>query len=342
MKVLLRADASADQGTGHVMRCLSLGQELKFRGHEVTLLTNASNLAWLEAEIRSSGLAFTLVEQHSLEPNALLPREADVLVVDSYEIPAEKITAAREVMKVLAIVDGSTRGIQADLYLDQNLGAEQIDWGEDISNRMLAGSKFALVRDAILRQKRSYPWLLEDGVASLVAFMGGSDPSGTMREVTRAILNLRGEFNATLIVRPEWMAEVSEMVGQSSSITVMEPTQELPALLGAANVVVSASGTSAWELCTLGLPSILLAVAENQVDSLKNFQAADLGLGLNLVGECNLAVSRKISQSMQRLIQSEVLREQLSRRCTNLFDGRGKQRVANAIEELTNTSGVWD
>lgn len=334
MKVLLRADASNSQGTGHVMRCLTLSEGLRRRGHEVILVTNHSGVSWLESEIRSSGLTTFYAPQHSLDSEAIDEHRADVVVIDSYEFQADRVPALRNHSLVMAIVDGSIRGIEADLYLDHNLGAEHNQWPSHVEPKMLAGSQYALIRDAIIEKRRDAPWQIQDEAPKVLAFMGGSDPGGTIVEVSRAFIHNGARLEVTLIVGQSWLGEVTEMFADMPSVTVIEPTTELPSLLADANVVVAAAGSSAWELCTLGIPSLLIATADNQLQSFERLTADGLVLGLNLLRAEHGEVVREVENGVNALTASEQLRHELSLRCTAVFDGEGKQRVVLAMEDL--------
>ena len=109
----IRADAGVVQGTGHVMRCLSLAEKLIQKGHRVGLFTNSSEIAWLESVISASGVEVFRVTADELSTDQLAGFPADWLIVDSYQIPAEQISAVNQELRVLAIVDGDSRGITA-------------------------------------------------------------------------------------------------------------------------------------------------------------------------------------------------------------------------------------
>ncbi len=338
MIVLLRADASPLQGTGHVMRCLTVGEELTRRGHEVVLMTNDSGVAWLERVITDSQLHIYRTATNSLDARKIRDLAPDWVVVDSYEIGAQDISALRSWCHVLAIVDGDDRGIDADLYLDHNLGSEDGPWGQSTRERLLAGSEFALIRHAVLREKRQQPWIPRGLTPHIVAFMGGSDPTGAIVPVAGAFAMMEGDLTASVIADPRWRADVEEKLRGIPGIELLEPTAELPRLLRRADIAVSAAGTSAWELCSLGIPSLLISVVENQRESLTRLETRGLVLGLDLSQGGRESAEARIVERVTRLLSSESEREKLSLDCTGTYDGRGKERVVSAMELLGASS----
>jgi UDP-2,4-diacetamido-2,4,6-trideoxy-beta-L-altropyranose hydrolase len=332
MKVLLRADASPVQGTGHVMRCLTLAEELVRRGHDVHLLTNQSGVDWLETVMTESGIPIHRTAQHSISVSEIALIDPDWVVADSYEIDAAQISALRSMCSVMAIVDGDDRGIDADLYLDHNLGAEFGTWRDVTRSRLLAGNEFALIREAVLRQRRPQPWLVRAAVPHVVAVMGGSDPTGTIVTVAAALARVDVDFSATIVVGEQWRTAVEETLADKARFRILFPTTELPKILGEADVAVSAAGTSAWELCTLGTPSVLIAVVENQRESLGRLAENGLVAGLDLLTEDYEDYEAKIAENVSFLLRENSERQRLSQRCLQSYDGLGKNRVVAAME----------
>jgi UDP-2,4-diacetamido-2,4,6-trideoxy-beta-L-altropyranose hydrolase len=331
MKVLLRADASASQGTGHVMRCLTLAHRLEEEGHSVTLATNESGVVWLDDMIRATGINLARVPQHSLDHKLLSHIAPDWLAVDSYEVDAPQISECRSVARVLAIVDGDDRGIDADLYLDHNVGAELLEWPEHVRPRLLAGSRFALIRQSIVDARRPQPWKFLADSPHIVAVMGGSDPTGTIVPVTRALRGLNSNFRATIVCASNWRSEVDGLVAGCDNFMVTEPTSELPALLATCDVAVSAAGTSSWEFCTLGIPSVLIDVVDNQAMGLSELSSRGLAEAVSPGHRPTDEFVEALHMAVGGLLSDEKKRRAMSERCLESFDGRGALRVVEAM-----------
>src|SRR5690606_4872523 len=102
----------------------------------------------------------------------------------------------------------------------------------------------------------------------------------------------------------------------------------LPEILGSADVVVSAAGTSAWDVCTMGRPAVLVGVVENQSAGLARALEAGVALGV----DATLESSDRTGTLLARLLDDQDVRRAVVERALAVFDGRGVERVANALE----------
>ncbi|WP_281640387.1 glycosyltransferase [Aurantimicrobium minutum] len=297
-------------------------------------MTNFSEVKWLEQVIGASSTEVLRVQQHELPIDLCISLSPNVVVTDSYEIPAEQISFLDKKIPVLSIVDGDTKGIVASGYLDHNLGAELEPWPNEVSRRLLAGSKFALIRDAVLDRKRKQPWVFQGAVPHIVAVMGGSDPTGTIIDVSQALKSIQGRCTATVVASQQWFEQVQTLLGKLDGFEIISPTTELPRVLASADIAISASGTSAWELCSLGIPSLLIAVVENQSQSLQRMIESKLVLGIDLTRGGNQNFTSQVETMVLRLIEDQEFREQLSIESAKYFDGLGKARVVDLLEKI--------
>lgn len=332
MKVLVRADASTTQGSGHVMRCMTLARELARRGHDVELAVTIDGIPWLADVVAASGLRVVTAVAGELDADGIRADRPDWVVVDSYVFDAADVASLVGDVSVLAIVDGDLRGIRAALFVDQNLGAERNNWSLPPASRMLAGAAYALVRDEIRAARRSQPWHL-DGPPHVVAFMGGTDATGAIVDVARRLAALDRPIHATVIARDEHRVAVQQQLASLPGSRVLPPSPELHTVLADADIVVSAAGTSAWEVGTLGLPAVLLAVVDNQRASLSQAVERGVVLGVDLVDDHARGYD-ELSSELRRLCDDEFLRRSLSEKATQIFDGRGAARVAEAMERV--------
>ena len=360
-RVGVRCDAGVTSGVGHLVRCVALAEELCSRGVEVLFLGDVTGSEWARAQLRARGLTLRPAPP---EPEGLAGEACrlglDAMVLDSYELPRETGAALRAAgMPVLAIVDGDTLGQDADLYLDQNLGAELRPFAPPVAPeapeaveaseavgapeardaleapeapeglrpvrtvaRRLAGARYALLRDSVRRCRRKGRSGHE--VPRVLCFFGGTDSAGVTPAWTRALRDTGHPAEVTVISPVPFAAG-----GPGGLVTVIPPTDRLPELMAEADLVVTAAGSAIWELLYLGVPAALIRVAANQLIGYDALVGGELAAGLGPVPDAAaLAV-------LSRLLADPAWRECYGRRARGLVDGRGRERVADALLALT-------
>ena len=324
----IRCDAGARTGVGHLVRCVALAEELVARGTGVRFLSDLGGVAWAEAQLSQRGLPW---HPPPFDPVALVAAverlEIDALVIDSYTLPPGHSAAVRKAgHRVLAIVDGDFRGQSADIYVDQNLDAH-IEVEDAVG---LAGLDYALLRSSVRSLRPETPPVHGSGrTPKVVAFFGGTDAYRAAPQVARLLTRTGVAFDATIIAANEELhAELSAIpAGAGQRLEIIPPTDELPKLLAGADLAVSASGTSTWELLCLGLPAALVWVVDNQILGYDRTIARGFAAGLGQLGH----LGDDAVAVLKRLLTDASLRTDLAARAWAAVDGRGVERVADAL-----------
>ncbi|MEH0845809.1 spore coat protein [Micromonospora sp. CPCC 205711] len=338
VRVGLRFDAGPQRGVGHLIRCLALGEEFLARGARVEVFGSIEQVGWASAQLTARGITVHPGPDTPQELVATARRhELDVMVLDSYELDPAGAGALRAAGVVtLAVVDGDSRGQDADLYLDQNFGADTVAPTE----RLLAGTRYTLLRDSVVATRPAAPRPATPvGRPRVLAFFGGTDAVGAAPVLTRVLLSTGHPMDLTVVVgRPEIEAELETVSpGRGQALHLVPPTDGLPALIGAADLVVSAAGTSTWELCCLGAPAALVCVVDNQRESYHRVVAHGLVAGLGELPElagtglAGRTARATAARTLHDLLSSPERRAALSARAWETVDGRGRARVADAV-----------
>ncbi|MCG5452036.1 MULTISPECIES: PseG/SpsG family protein [Micromonospora] len=353
LRVGLRCDAGPRRGVGHLVRCLALAEEFLARGADVTVFGAVERLDWATAELAARGIPLLPGPDSAAElVEAARRHHLDVLVLDSYELDPAGAGALRAAgVYTLAIIDGDSRGQVADLYVDQNFGAELPRPGSvaALPGRLLAGSGYALLRDTVISAR---PPLAPPTTAvsrpRVLAFFGGTDAVGAAPLLTRVLVATGHPMDLTVIVgRPEIEAEIDDVApGRGQTIRPVPPTTSLPALITEADLVVSAAGTSTWELCCLGAPSALVCVVDNQRESYTRVVRHGLAAGLGelpeltAVGVAGRATRATAARTLHGLLSSPQRRAALAERAWSTVDGQGRARVVDAVFDAVRTAAV--
>ncbi|KGM08820.1 spore coat protein, partial [Cellulomonas carbonis T26] len=279
MRALLRCDATAAGGVGHLVRCLALAEAATARGWRVAVvgrvtaplgrrLLAASGVPLLPFDGPGDVPADAHLPPSDLDPARLAAlvraTRADVLHVDHYAPVVGLRAAIREAGGALSCVeDGPFGRREADVVVDPTPGAEAAGRPADGSGTVLLGVRHAPMRSAVARaHDLARPPAGRD--PHVLVVLGGTDATGAAAAVVAAIARTGVRTGAvTVIVRPDHAEDVRR-AGADLPLRLVGPQDDLPALAAAHDVVVTAAGTTVWELAAVGVATGAVVVAENQ------------------------------------------------------------------------------
>ena len=359
LTVIFRTDASLDIGTGHVMRCLTLALGLLEKGASVSFLCreHEGNLIDL---IRSHGFvvhALPLLsqdddtEENSLDPahalwlgcnwqidvehcNAVLNDPVDWIIIDHYALDFRWETAMRDkCQKMMCIDDLADRVHECDLLLDQNLGRTEDDYVELVSSgtKLLLGPQYALLRQEFADwREASLKARIQPQLRHLLVTMGGVDNAN----VTEVILNTIDQVQPidleciTVILGPHapWRDNVKKLASEmSASVTLLSSVNNMAELMAQCDLAIGAGGTTTWERCSLGIPTVLISLAENQ-----NYISREVGkAGAAIL--CDVQDVEHELGNILRVISEPDCMQRLSWNASQITDGRGMQSVRQLL-----------
>lgn len=328
MKIAFRADAGLVQGSGHVVRTLTLAKEFRQSGHDVQIFTAIQAIPWLTEFVESSGVKVQNTKADSLDLDTLLGQKFDFLVVDSYEIPSQLISAAAREIETLAIVDHETRGISASHLLDHNLAARE--FLTETKNQQMIGPKYALVRKEIRELRRvSSSRISKAGKPNVLVMFGGTDPLNLSVIVSELMQGLDADFEINFIA-PTSSFDSIEGHFPGNRAKIHKPTSQIQNLLARADLVFSAAGTSVLDISCIGIPSIYISVVENQNPAIDAISQLRLGFTIESMKNQRL-VKKDVIQAIYSCAFDDQIREELFTNSQTLVDGYGARRVVDAI-----------
>ncbi len=340
--VVLRADASAEIGTGHVVRCRTLGEALLSRGWTATLVSRRLDRR-LGRSVDVAGierLELPLSLPIDAEPRYLartLRRPVDLLVADHYAIGAHWLTAARDwAATLLSIDDLADRAQPVDLLLNQNLGvaARQYIGLVPAFARVLAGPRYALVRPAFadahrLRRVRS------GRVERALVLMGGSDAPDVTRRAAAGVVD--AGISVDVVVGPLYrhLAALRSWAAGRALVRLHVDPHGLVGLMEDADLAIGAPGSASWERCAVGLPTVLVILAQNQVDPGRRL--VDVGAARSLGWQTDVT-SADVTRMVRSLAEDPTTVRAMSEVAASVTDGRGTARMVGVIERTVSAT----
>lgn len=352
MYFVFRADASNRIGTGHIMRCLVLADALKKkgyqtsfacqclvgdliqyiekRGHGVIRLDSVSNMFVKNAHCGyESWLQRSQIED--AEDFLRHVKAADVVVTDHYAIGLEWHRQIRESLgcKIVAI-DDLVREHEADIVIDQTLGREAKEYCGEAT--VLAGSQYSLLAPIYAKaREQAFDISSLNTPIKILISMGGVDEPNVTQKVLNVLVN-ESSVDITVLLSPRApnYNTVSAFCLQNDKVKHIDFSENMADLMLSHDIAIGAPGTTSWERACLGIPSVLISLAENQKTNCEKLvqQGAVEAVSIDDIESKLLLAYRKVKQ------------EWLNYRISNLkiCDGLGLNRIMNVLEELTNIS----
>lgn len=355
--LLIRADATAQMGTGHVMRCLALAQAWQDSGGAVAFGAVALP-PLLETRLRTEGIAVHLLtattgSADDAAQTVTLAGQmgAEWVVIDGYQFGAEYQRALKAAgLRVLAMDDyGHAEHYYADVVVNQNIYADESLYPHrEPSTRLLLGTQYALLR------REFWPWRdwqreIPEVARKVLVTLGGGDFDNVTLKVIQALQLLEvPDLEAVVVVggsNPHYET-LRAAVTSTPWIQLVRNVTTMPDLMAWADVAISAAGSTCWELALMGLPALLIVLAENQRPIATGMAQAHAAFNL---GEHSTLTAAHIAKTLSGAISQASQRKTFSQHSRALIDGQGSQRIANFLQrklslrpaQATDSALIW-
>ncbi|MGI2065022.1 UDP-2,4-diacetamido-2,4,6-trideoxy-beta-L-altropyranose hydrolase [Shewanella sp. MF08487] len=321
MNIVIRADAAVQIGSGHIMRCLVLAKELTNQGYSVSFACRRQP-GDLIGLIQRRGLsvvelASPVINEVNLTPNVAVEsnaeadyaaswlgvswqqdadsllaqiKDVDLLIVDHYGINIEWEQYVRNVLDCkLFIIDDLLRLHAADLLLDQTPMREDSAYVlQSTIKRVLAGSDYALLADnfAPIRETIMHRHVTTVQPRVLIT-MGAMDLPNATGKVLEAFLQLPADDRPQITVllgqhAPHYQVVKKYIKVLGNKAKHFDYVENMAEIMVQHDLAIGAAGTTALERACLGLPSILIPLADNQRAICNNLVAANAAIYLEL------------------------------------------------------------
>ncbi|HYD44871.1 MAG TPA: UDP-2,4-diacetamido-2,4,6-trideoxy-beta-L-altropyranose hydrolase [Phenylobacterium sp.] len=320
-RILFFADAGEAVGGGHMMRSLTLAEALIERGAACSFVATPAVSDLLDTFAGPKvQRVIALSDGARWRPN--------MLVIDHYGVGAAHERALAGSAK-LAVIDDLARKHAVDMIIDPSLGRSATDYAGQGATTVLAGPTYALVRPAFAAAREAALARRGGEPRRCLVSLGLTDIDGITGRIVELLLQRSGDMALDVVVgsAAPSLPALQDLAGKGR-ISLHVDAKDMAELVANADIAVGAGGSSVWERATLGLPTILLVLVENQADMAGQLQSAGLALVLDPAGR---RFETQLADAWRRLTGSADLRRELSERPAALCDGLGAGRVADAI-----------
>ena len=353
MNIVFRVDSSIQIGAGHVMRCLTLAIELKKKANVQFICRKRKGS--LVQKIKSKGFTVfeldevvlkkdiydslivdwlgTTQEQDIQDCIPILRKiKPDWLIVDHYGVDKYWEDNLKKYYKKLLVIDDlANREHNCDLLLDQNFYQDKKVRYERLNLKkckMLLGPSYALLRKEFL----STPSNLRDkGLNKILVYFGGSDIKNNTLKALQAIkLCKQANLSVDVVIGPDspYKRDVLNFSLSMKNTVCFEFVENMAKMMSDSDLFIGSAGTTTWERCCMGLPSIVIGIAENQIRPMEAMEWAGMTFFLGSEESVN---STDISRALDDIIETPSVLLEMCKKNLELVDGHGASRCASEI-----------
>jgi UDP-2,4-diacetamido-2,4,6-trideoxy-beta-L-altropyranose hydrolase len=340
---VIRADASVALGMGHLVRSRTLAEGLMGRGWRTTIVTR-DLVDDLAAGLDAAGIDIVRLPSGSSiesEPEAIAGRvgpDVALVVSDHYGLGGAWHRAMRRRIPgaaFMAIDDLADRWLPVDLVLNQNLGATAGAYATltPASTRILAGAAFALLRPEF-GELRARGRLRDGRVDRIIVFFSGSDGPDVTGRAVDGLAGLGLPIDVVVGATYPHLATLQAAVARELAVTIFVNTDDMASLMARADLALGAASSASWERCSLGLPALLVTMADNQVDAERRLVEAGAALA---IGWHTSVTATDIERAVRAVCADPERVKAMSAAAARITDGRGTERIIAEIEAIVGT-----
>jgi len=336
---VFRFEANATVGIGHAMRCNTLQARLEALGWRCHWALDAASADFLANSVPPGALIKllgTTPEETAAEITAAVGT-CDLLVIDHYGIDAMFAQAMRsDAKRIVYFDDLANREMATDIVLNPTPGFTAQQYAPLIQNaaRCLLGPDFALLRQQFPAARPKSLSAHAGAVKKILIAFGGVDPLDGSSLAIEALI-ARPSLAATIVLgsgAPHLGKVVELAAAHPDRFHVRTDLADMAGAMADADLVIGAPGISTWERSCLGLPSVLVGIAENQRANAAIVERSGAGLIAGFLTDTPRAtVAAELGRQIDRLVAEPALVRRLSEAAAALCDGRGVQRVVTAL-----------
>lgn len=339
MNIVFRVDSSIQIGLGHLMRCVAFADELKREGYKVTFICRALEGNQIES-VEHKVIVLEKNDNFQSDDDYLnwlgatqqtdaqqtikvFPKMTDLLVVDSYALGHQWHQNLREYAKrILVIDDLADRQFDCDILLNQNIGVQENSYKGKVPRncKLLLGCDYALLRPEFA-ERREQSLKKKQGnkkIQNVLVSLGGSDPDNVSLDILQ---QLDDRFKVVVVLgKTSPHNEIIEHYAKGKSIEVIINADNMADLMLDADIAIGAGGSTSWERCCLGLPTLLCVLADNQKIAAERLE--ELGA---------VIIVRNLKKDLKSIIDNGQCQNTMSNIAQSICDGLGCKRVVRSV-----------
>lgn len=334
-KIFIRVDGNATIGMGHVMRCLSIAEQLRKNNIDIVFITSDDTLnsLFMNKGFKQYSLCSkwnNLEGEFTILGPFLNSNKPNMILVDSYFVSEKYLTKLRKYSKVYYIDDLKAFDAKIDGIINYNIYGENMNYDERLYKKLCLGPRYAPLRNEFLiNQKRVFK-----GVKEVLITSGGTDEYNVIGNILKYFQEKNifdgvefycviGKFNKNI-------NQLKKDFAKDKNIHFLLNISNISHYMKQCDVAITAGGSTCYELCACGTPSIMYTLADNQILGAKSFSDKNIipwiGDIRNNINQCLIGIEKELN-----ILNNQTLWENRSSKMQQLVDGKGAKRLADIL-----------
>lgn len=335
----IRVDANKQIASGHLMRCLSIADALFSLGENVVFFTSDEFAETLIVKrgyqtVRLNSDWDKKEDELEILIGELKKYSPGMLLVDSYQVTSNYLKSLRETVKLAYLDDLNSFDYAVDLVINYSVYADEMVY--PMNKRYLLGTRYAPLRKQFdiseERLNRSMEGRRKN--PTILVTMGATDPYFIAKKTVEKIMMEPELSEYRIIVIRGRFWEYSFDDNMDDRVSVMENVEKMADVMLECSVAVSAAGSTLYELCACGVPTVTVSYADNQIGNAKGFADRDI---MYYAGDARNTVDleKKVIESILNYTGNNDIINGHMRKMRELGCSNGAMRLA---EELVKYS----
>nr|WP_303183136.1 UDP-2,4-diacetamido-2,4,6-trideoxy-beta-L-altropyranose hydrolase [Lachnoclostridium phocaeense] len=340
--VYFRVDGNAEIGTGHIMRCLSIAKTLQNMGETVTFIIADQHCEALirERDVNTIclGSAWNDLDKEIEQISSFILRnKIECLIIDSCFVTKQYLTELRKITKLIYIDDIDKMLYPVDLLINYNIYAEKLSYPEryrmaGLDTGFAIGCSYVPLRDEFSSIKRT----INKSVKRVMITSGGADSYNITDYILRGIQGWTGfsglEYHVIIGAFNKNREKLLRQWGDRENIYLHYNVSNMAEYMTKCDIAITASGSTTYELCACGTPSIIYTLADNQIEIASAFSEKGLLCYAGDIREDKEYCLFNIKKYLKAYIANYELRKRISRHMQEVIDGNGGKNIIKAMK----------
>lgn len=349
MRVVFIVHGNENIGLGHVMRSISLAEAFRERGHNVSFFSRFRQGIDLiisrgfeiekcyeqKDENTSRGFFYGGKKEQEAEVKDVLDNlsgQADVIIVDSYNVSQEYFLSIKRKAGYLIYIDDLNKfEYPVDMLLNGTASATDMGYENQQSAKLLIGLKYNLIRKEFRNMSKK---IVKESIMDILITTGNSDPFHMTEQILRYLLKQIDGWtcNYHIIIGGGFEKSICNEADLADRINIFwyDKPSNMADLMLKSDVAITAGGTTLYELAACGTPAVAFAYAENQQPQLAALQRMGL---VRYIGYYDNLQYAELKKYLEHLGKQADYRRKLSEQLQVLVDGKGVYRVVKEVEQ---------